>query len=256
MNSGTDAFDVAAFTHQGAVRGHNEDTIGVAGEVFAGDLDAPFTTRLGGKRHLFVVADGMGGHAHGELASRAGVESLNARAAGIADAAGWREALISVNAEIYDLMRRRPEATGMGTTVVGAVVGADDIVHFNIGDSRAYHFRPGPAGEPGALSRLSHDDVPFPGGAGRHRVSHALTQCLGGFPSPLPIEPHTGTRPALAPGEALLLCSDGLTDMVDDEEIARALEEISDAGKAAQALFDHAMHRGGDDNISIVIVRA
>lgn len=248
MSPQTHAFDVAALTHRGAVRAHNEDTLGAAGQVLAGDLDEPFVARLGGGRHLFVVADGMGGHVHGELASRAAVEALSARAADVSDETGCLKALTAVNAEIYDLMQRRPETGGMGTTVVGAMVEPNRVVHFNVGDSRAYHYRPG------ELSQLSHDDVPFAAGAGRTRISHAMTQCLGGFPSPLPIEPHVGTRPALASGEALVLCSDGLTDMVDDDEIAQVLGALSDPGRAAQALFALAMDRGGHDNVSIVIV--
>lgn len=245
-------FDVAAFTHRGAVRAHNEDTVFIAGTVLTGDLAAPFIARPGAGRHLFAVADGMGGHAHGELASRTAIEvlgaALGAAAAGPSDEAGCRDALLRVNAEIFDLMARRPETIAMGTTVVGAVVEATGLIHFNVGDSRAYRHGPG------GLAQLGCDDA-LGAGAGR-RTSHVLTQCLGGASEPVAIAPHVGSQPALGAGETLVLCSDGLTDMVDDDEIARILDAQPDAGRAAASLFGLAMDKGGLDNVSLVIVRA
>jgi PPM family protein phosphatase len=249
MTSPAPVFEVAAMTHRGAVRGHNEDTVYVAGRVLAGDLDEPHAARLGAGHHLFVVADGMGGHAHGELASRTAIEALSARGLRLGDETGCRKTLIDVNAEIFHVMERRADAAGMGTTVVGVVVTSDNVVHFNVGDSRAYRHGSG------RLVQLSHDDALGAGG-GRRRTSHLLTQCLGGAAALRAIEPHIGTRPALAAGEALLLCSDGLTDMVGDDEIAQVLDALPDPGRAAAALFDLAMTAGGADNVSIVIVRA
>jgi PPM family protein phosphatase len=249
MTSPEPVFEVAAMTHRGAVRGHNEDTVYVAGRVLAGDLDEPHAACLGRGHHLFVVADGMGGHAHGELASRTAVEVLSAQTSRLGGETECCEAVIDANAEIFHVMERRADAAGMGTTVVGALITADNVVHFNVGDSRAYRHGPG------GLVQLSHDDA-FGAGAGRRRTSHALTQCLGGAAMPRAIEPHAGTWPALAAGEALLLCSDGLTDMVDDDEIAKVLAALPDPGQSAAALFALAMTAGGDDNVSIVIVRA
>jgi PPM family protein phosphatase len=249
MTSPAPVFDVAAMTHRGAVRGHNEDTIYVAGWVLAGDLDEPHAARLGPGHHLFVVADGMGGHVHGELASRTAVEALSARTSRLADETGCRKTLIDVNAELFHAMEHRADAAGMGTTVVGVVVTPENVVHFNVGDSRAYRHGPG------GLVQLSHDDA-LGAGAGRRRTSHVLTQCLGGAATPRAVEPHVGTQPALASGEALLLCSDGLTDMVDDDEIAQVLDALPDPAQAAAALFARAMTAGGADNVSIIIVRA
>lgn len=240
-------FEVAALTHRGAVRDHNEDTVAVGATVLTGDLAEPFVARLEGTRHVVLVADGMGGHSLGELASRSAVEALISAEA-LGDEAACRSALAAANDHIYDLMRRRPEAFGMGTTIVGAVVSGEHILLFNVGDSRAYVY----AGE---LVQLSHDDVPW-GGAGRGRRSHLLTQCLGGHPSPVPIEPHVVDLPALSAGETLLLCSDGMTDMADDDEIAEVLEATPDPAQAVRALFDLAIAGGGSDNVSLVVVRA
>jgi PPM family protein phosphatase len=248
MTSPAPVLEVAAMTHRGAVRGHNEDMVLVAGRVLAGDLDQPHAARLGPGHHLFVVADGMGGHVHGELASRTAIEALSARTSRLGDETGCRNTLIDVNAEIFQVMERRADAAGMGTTVVGVVITADNVMHFNVGDSRAYRHGAG------GLVQLSHDDA-LGAGAGRRRTSHVLTQCLGGAARPRAIKPHVGTQPALAAHEALLLCSDGLTDMVDDDDIAQVLDALPDPGPAAAALFARAMTAGGDDNVSIVIVR-
>jgi protein phosphatase len=137
----------------------------------------------------------------------------------------------------------------MGTTIVGTVLAKDRMVHFNVGDSRAYrHY-------PGSLVQISRDDVPHPEVAGPRRVSHVITQCLGGYAWDTGIDPHIATAPPLGPGETLLLCSDGLTDMAGDEEIARVLEAVRDPGGWATNLFELAMDAGGLDNISVVVVR-
>lgn len=236
--------EIAALTHRGVVRDHNEDTVAVGATVLTGDMTEPFVTGVDGGRHLLVVADGMGGHSRGELASRSAVDALMSE--GFSDEAGCRGALAAANDHLYELMHQRRDAYAMGTTVVGAVFSPQRALVFNVGDSRAYMHRPG------GLTQLSHDDTP--GGAGRR--SHLLTQCLGGHVSPVPIEPHTCTLPGLKPGEALLLCSDGLTDMAGNDDIANVLENTGDPAQAVRALFALAMARGGLDNISVVIARA
>lgn len=243
-------FEAAAFTHRGALREHNEDVVAVAGTVLAGDMREPIVHGLGVGRHLVVVADGLGGHGYGEIASRAAVEVLVAWPGMIADEAACRQALLAANRHLYDLMRRRPETIGMGTTVVGAVIEPARLLCFNVGDSRAYRFGAG------RLALVSEDHVLAPARPGERRVSHVVTQCLGGHASDAAIDPFISTLPALDAGEAVLLCSDGLTDMVEDGEIAEVLDAAGSAGHAAATLFDLAMRRGGLDNISVVIVRA
>jgi serine/threonine protein phosphatase PrpC len=127
---------------------------------------------------------------------------------------------------------------GMGTTVVGVALAAR-VVWFNVGDSRLYRVA-------GGLTQLSSDDVP-PGPR-----DGTITQTLGGlWPPGEAIAPHVGAEPLAAPAR-YLLCSDGLTDMLDDAEIAACLG-CTDAD-AVMRLFEAAMRAGGRDNISIVLV--
>jgi serine/threonine protein phosphatase PrpC len=127
----------------------------------------------------------------------------------------------------------------MGTTVVGLLLAADRVVWFNIGDSRLYR-----CGE-GTLRQISIDDVP-PGGR-----TGMITQSLGGSFGFLPVEAHIGSATLAVPSR-WLLCSDGLTDMLSLEEIARGMEAGDE--EAAQNLIQAALAAGGHDNISIIIV--
>jgi serine/threonine protein phosphatase PrpC len=129
----------------------------------------------------------------------------------------------------------------MGTTVVGLLLSATRAVWFNVGDSRIYRHRGG------RLEQLSVDDVPSGPRSG------LITQTLGGSPGFLPMAPHIGEEDLVLPSR-WLLCSDGLTDMLGDAEIERALAASDE--DALRALFTAAMQAGGADNISIVLVSA
>lgn len=109
----------------------------------------------------------------------------------------------------------------MGTTLIGAVLSADRLITFNVGDSRCYLF------SAGQLIQLSYDDVPVgqSNQLAAHR-SHALSQALGGSSLPIAVEPHISIDPPLGSGETLLLCSDGLTDMVTSEVIGSTLRTL------------------------------
>ena len=127
---------------------------------------------------------------------------------------------------------------GMGTTVAGLLLSAARVLWFNVGDSRVYRYRDG------SLQQLSVDHVP-PG-----LRSGIITQSLGGGFGFVPIEPDIGADDLAVPSR-WLVCSDGLTDMIDDTEIARCLEDNDE--EAARKLFEAAMAAGGDDNISIIL---
>ncbi|WP_029583168.1 PP2C family serine/threonine-protein phosphatase [Bradyrhizobium sp. URHD0069] len=118
-------------------------------------------------------------------------------------------------------MHEHEEALGMGTTLIGAVLSADRLITFNVGDSRCYLF------SAGQLIQLSYDDVPVgqSNQLAAHR-SHALSQALGGSSLPIAVEPHISIDPPLGSGETLLLCSDGLTDMVTSEVIGSTLRTL------------------------------
>jgi PPM family protein phosphatase len=233
--------EVAAFSHKGRVRASNEDSIAVAGWVGDGEMSA-----LRRSRHrlygplLFAVADGMGGHAGGEIASRYAVKRLAEESAG-EGAADIVARLTLINAELYQSMMAVPALRGMGTTVAGLVLSARRAVWFNVGDSRVYRERNG------RIEQLSIDDVP-PGPR-----SGIITQTLGGARTLVPITPHVGEEDLLLPSR-WLICSDGLTDMLGDAEIESALAARNE--DALPALFTAAMAAGGADNISIVLVSA
>jgi serine/threonine protein phosphatase PrpC len=185
---------------------------------------------------VVALADGMGGQAAGEVASRYVVQRLAAQR--LESEGEIAEALAAINVELYAAMASNPELTGMGTTVAGLVLTASRVLWFNVGDSRVYR------DQDGRLQQLSIDDVP----AGPR--SGIITQTLGGAPAFVPVSPHIGCEALVLPAR-YLLCSDGLTDMLDAGQIAHAMA-ATDAD-AVGALFTEAMQAGGADNISIVL---
>lgn len=137
----------------------------------------------------------------------------------------------------------------MGTTLAGAVLKADQLVTFNVGDSRCYLF------SAGQLIQLSHDDVPEQeNDRPAPRRSHAITQALGGTSFPVTIEPHISADPPLALGETLLLCSDGLTDMVNQRAIESILGDARTPVESVRRLAAKAFESGGRDNLSLIVV--
>jgi len=246
-------FEVAAVTHRGLVRSQNEDCVAIDRKILTPDTATPWIGKFTDRRHIFIVADGMGGHTHGALASRTAVEALVASPKALFEIESCLEAVLAANVKLYDMMHRIPGTFGMGTTVVGVAFDTEAMIYFNVGDSRGYC-------QSGAkLTQLTIDDVPI-AAAGKNfrgRVSHQITQSLGGQLMPKSISPHIGLRSALVPGEITLLCSDGLTDLVSDEEIETTLNRSSDdLGSCASQLLSRALRAGGTDNISLILIRA
>jgi len=231
--------EVTAFTHQGRVRDGNEDSITVAGWV--SDVAMSGLRR---SRHeltepvLCAVADGMGGHAAGEIASRYAIKRLAAEPFAGSEASAVAGVLAAINAELYQTMAADRSFRGMGTTVAGLLLSAARVLWFNVGDSRVYRYRDG------SLQQLSTDHVP-PGAR-----SSVITQSLGGALAFTAIEPDIGADDLAVPSR-WLVCSDGLTDMVGDADITRCLEGHDE--EAARKLFEAAMVAGGVDNISIIL---
>jgi len=223
----------------------------IAGRILTGDIDHVHHRHVDGDNCLLMVADGMGGHTHGALASKTVLDHLITGAEHLLEPQSAAAAVDAANARLYAMMAEHPETEGMGTTVVGAVLSAQSVLVFNVGDSRCYR-----AGE-GELSQLSRDDVASTAkNVLGHRQSHAITQCLGAVPFQLPLNPHITVHPPLAVGETLLLCSDGLTDMVEDEAIAHLLTcDTSRLADAVRKVAGAAMKAGGADNLSIIAAR-
>jgi PPM family protein phosphatase len=239
-----------AFTHKGAVRFSNEDTIAVADWITSEPMAAPVLLEHEVTAPLIcLVADGMGGHAAGEVASRAVAEHLSARAAEAVDEAALAAVLRDADAELFALMQERPARRGMGTTVAGISVAPELVLGFNVGDSRVYRIGDG------RLVQLSTDDTPGPklaDGRTAAMTSNLVTQSLGGAYQLAGIDPHVLSQP-LEHGARYLICSDGLSDLLERTAI-EALLDTDDHG-SIRALFEAAMARGGGDNISLILVR-
>ncbi|WP_425907493.1 PP2C family protein-serine/threonine phosphatase [Nitrobacter sp. TKz-YC02] len=241
---------IAAFTHRGRVRPANEDAIAIGPRVLTGNMNTPIVITAPNEGCLLMVADGMGGHAHGALASRAVLDYLVAVSDRISDPETCVEAIEEANQHLYTLMEQQEAALGMGTTLVGTFLTPKALLTFNVGDSRSYLF------SAGRLIQLSHDDISDEEiNHSGHRRSHAITQALGGSSFPVAIEPHVNIDAPLGTDETLLLCSDGLTDMVDDDGIARTLGAANDPNRAARDLAGKAFSAGAQDNVSLIVVR-
>lgn len=205
---------------------------------------------------VFLVADGMGGHDAGDLASRIAVEEF-------AQLAGQQSATSDDVHACFDRTsaRIRTEFTGGrrgGTTVAGVAVTQHDggwyWLVFNVGDSRVYRWADG------ALEQVSVDHSVVqelidageitPDGARRHPERHVLTRALGTGEPP---EPDYWLLPA-GVTDRLLICTDGLTRELGDEDIAQVVSAVSDPQDAASQLVQHALERGGRDNVSAVVV--
>ncbi len=209
---------------------------------------------------LFLVADGMGGHTAGQVASELAARAM-VRAVGAAEAAGaapgerLRQAVARANAEVFQTAQNKPELAGMGTTLV-ALLGAQRCVGLaHVGDSRAYLVRCG------LIHRLTEDHSlvgelvrrrEIPAAAAReHPHRHVLTRALGVRrqvePEVLEVSPERG--------DVFVLCSDGLTTHVVDHEIAAAVGASSDLQHGCDVLVELANARGGEDNVTVLLVR-
>ena len=236
---------VTALSHYGAVRDNNEDSL-VAGPwtLCATVTENPQTLVFPlGTPLVVAVADGLGGHPGGEVASALAVRQL-AEAGPLLDSEeSVRQALRSCNRTVHAAASRSPALTTMGTTVAGVVVTAGLMRAFNVGDSRVY------AAGPGGLRQLSTDDrLP-----GQGRPAGIVTQTLGGHDELAEIDPHLVTAP-LAADASYLVCTDGLTDLVPADMIEQVLGRHRD-GRAVFELWKAAIEAGGPDNITMALVR-
>ncbi|MDQ6805588.1 MAG: Stp1/IreP family PP2C-type Ser/Thr phosphatase [Actinomycetota bacterium] len=205
---------------------------------------------------VFVVADGMGGAQAGEVASRIAVDAF---AEGLPEDGSPEERLAAValdaNRRIYDLSRSESERAGMGTTLTAAYLGETDLSIAHVGDSRAYLFRDG------ELTRLTQDHSLMAElirrgklteeEAADHPQRSIITRALGPEPE---VTVDTWTYPVRA-GDVILLCSDGLTSMVPEAQVAETLRTSGELDRAAQALIDEANRAGGRDNITVILFR-
>ncbi len=251
----------AARTHGGHVRGNNEDNFFVNGtyrqDTAAGEAACAGTVTEGAL--TACVCDGMGGHDRGEVASLLAVQALAAlereQASFQADGMGCVERL---NLSVWEENDR--EKTSIGTTLALVEFRQDRALALNVGDSRIYRMRDG------TLTQLSEDHTLVAGmvrtgqitpeEAAGHPLRHHITQYLGICPQELRLEPAFAGPMELRAGDRFLVCSDGLTDMLDDGRIAGVLEQNGDVENAARALVQAALAAGGKDNVTVVLVEA
>ena len=248
----------AGLTHRGLVRSSNEDCVALDSWMTQRDMAAPIgvETLLDGV-FLCLVTDGMGGHQAGEVASLTAARAMEKQARQIADTVALEATLAETNKAIFSAMAENRALVGMGTTVAGVLLRDAEAFVFNVGDSRVYQQTGGD------LRLLSVDDT-LAGAtiSPRERTglrSHALTQCLGGQSGFVPIEPHTrlvaltgGSEPAdIHRLTRFLVCSDGLTDMLDQSGIEACLE--GDPRASVASLANAALNAGGRDNLSIIV---
>lgn len=241
----------------GRVRDDNQDNVYCNGE-FRRDIQERLAFRRSGVTRnsgLFAVADGMGGEAHGAQAALETVRALDT-----VDLAGGAEAvtdhLLARNDVICDLISSG-DGRRMGATFAGLLIHNGMAHVINVGDSRVYLCRSS------ALEQLSCDHTAIrpmidmgiltPEAARTHPDRHRLSQHLGIFPDEMVIEPHTVSGMPQV-GDIFLLCSDGLTDMVDDTGIGAILRGQGTLPEKAEALFAAALRGGGKDNISVLLV--
>ena len=245
------ALEVAIATHPGMVRSHNEDSI-------AADAEAG----------LAVLADGMGGYNAGEVASGIAVELIKTEMKkSLADkrpeelSGQNAEQLITehatqANAAIYHASQSQPQYSGMGTTLVVALWHDNHISVGHVGDSRLYRLRGG------ALEQVTRDHSLLQeqidsGMITKEQARHSqnknlVTRAVGIDPE---VETEVHTYPVQA-GDIYLMCSDGLNDMVTDEDIQTTLSSLqANLPLAAQQLVQQACDNGGRDNVSVILVR-
>jgi protein phosphatase len=272
--------EFAARTHVGKVRPHNEDsylifrTARTFKRLYTSLADHLLPARFEEDGYVMAVADGMGGHGAGDVASSL---ALRTAVALILNAAHWalkldhpverehevRQAIDrgtryfqQIHQALAQQAQADPSLARMGTTLTASYSFGSDLFILHVGDSRAYLFRQGQLRqltrdhtmvqtmvEAGVLSREQ---------AARHRLRHVLTRALGGGGGESPVDVN---HRELQDGDVVLLCSDGLSGMVPDEQIREVLARGEECEAACQALVDRALDAGGKDNVTVLLAR-
>jgi protein phosphatase len=247
--TGFDDIEHASLTDVGVRRSHNQDSHAV--------LLATDQNQWQSRGHVFLVADGMGAHAVGELASELAVGIIPHtfdKHAGQGIAPALRKAFVEANASIHARGQQNREFEGMGTTATALVLRPDGAWVAHVGDSRAYRVRDG------LIEQLSFDHSMVWEYARRQKIdpddvqgipSNVIFRSLGPEPLvPIDIE---GVHP-IRSGDVYVLCSDGLSGQVGDAEIGAIVGALPPA-EACRFLIDLANLRGGPDNITVIVVR-
>jgi PPM family protein phosphatase len=267
--------ELAGATDRGKKRPNNEDhylavRFGRALETLLTNLpDGQVPDQYAEVGYSMAVADGMGGTAAGEVASSLALETglnlalnspkwtLRMSPEEICESMErWRQRFRQIDHVLTETAKSHPSLAGMGTTLTVACSLGAHLVLYYVGDSRAYLFRGG------RLLRLTRDHTQAqaladqgriaPEDVARHRFRHVLTRVVGRGGGAVEADVE---YVRLTDGDRLLLCTDGLTDMVSDDQIAEALRGIETSHEAVHTLIDMALEAGGKDNVTVVMAR-
>lgn len=221
-------------TDIGCVRDHNEDSLIVTPPLFA-------------------VADGMGGHAAGEVASEIAVRTLEEKGPRCTDSDALSQAVIDANLEVIKAAQSKGRQ-GMGTTLTAAIIEGEKLVIAQVGDSRAYIMHQNKLqqitrdhslmAELVEAGELTEEEARF------HPQRSVITRALGSDPDMLP----DIYELKVIAGDRLLLCSDGLNTMLEDDAIERIMHRNSDPQHCANSLVNEAVSEGGLDNVTVIVV--
>lgn len=228
-------FSTGSATHTGLVRGNNEDSL-----------------LVDGAHQLFAIADGMGGHRGGEVASRTAIEALRAA---VASGRPVNEAISRANDAVIERAEGDDELTGMGTTLTAVVIASGrQLLVGHVGDSRAYLLHDGTlrriTDDHSLVEELVRDGRLTPEQAESHPRRSIVTRALGVDPE-VEVDLYSIE---VAAGDRVVICSDGLTTMVRERDVERLARSEPDPQRAAELLVDAANQAGGEDNTSVVIV--
>jgi serine/threonine protein phosphatase PrpC len=251
LETGSDVLRYAAATHTGLVRDINEDYHKVIKPKGGSGLPV-----------VFIVADGMGGHNSGEVASRLAVECAEELFAqydeetlkqkSIPDVV--REIIERANTKVYEKACTDIEYVGMGTTVTMSVFMGRQVVTGHVGDSRLYLVSNSTikrvTNDHSLIEELIRNGTITRAEASNHPNKHIITKALG-CDRELTADIY---ETHINPGDKMLLCTDGLTNMVDDEEILNILTNEEEPENACKSLVEKAIKNGGTDNVTVIVV--
>lgn len=240
---------IAAKTDLGRVRENNEDKY----EFFVSEDPRV----LAGKGAVYLVCDGMGGHAAGQIASELAAKTfidVYLNHPGESPTAAMQTAVVAANRWVFENAKNNPQRKGMGTTLSALILRQDEAYTVQVGDSRVYRLRDD------VLEQLTHDHtwtdeairagMISPEDAKTHQYRHVITRAVGTEAS---VAPDIATHD-LREGDAFLVCSDGLLNHVEDEAIGDVLRQQAPA-EACWRLVSLALQGGGSDNTTVLIVR-
>jgi protein phosphatase len=270
-------------TDKGQVRERNEDHFLIASLIKTLDIEQTSLPRpvvehsvkqssveqSSERGHIFVVADGVGGHAAGERASALAIASIERF---VLDTFKWffqfqgheedellaefQAAIERAHLCVADEGEQHAELAGMATTLTLAYSLQNDLFVAHVGDSRCYLM------QQDAFNRVTHDHTVVeellrsgritPENAANHRLRHVVTNAVGGGFRSISVEVH---KRRLSPGDTLLLCTDGLTEMLEDNQIAAVLRASADPQAACERLIAEANEEGGRDNVTAIVAR-